>query len=128
MRILLADDRDDDVVLLTEAFRLVGLEPDITRVSNGQQVLDLIAPPASIVWDVLVLDYYLPIKDGAKVVEQLNTWQVIPAVPCAMLSSFLRSEEKTRLSELGVKFIGEKPNDLDGLCALARDLASLAEV
>jgi len=125
--LLLADDDDNDVLLLKEAFSVVNCDFQLTRVSDGDAVLALFrdGAPAPAV-NLIVLDYYLPRRNGAQVAEQLHQWGVLPKIPVVILSSHLSAEECRRLGRLGVAMVGEKPGDFDGLCALARELVQLA--
>ena len=125
--LLLADDDDDDVLLLKEALLAVKCDFQLKRVSDGESLLALfrssdLAPSVNLI----VVDYYLPKRNGAQVVEQLHEWGILPKIPVVILSSQLSAVESRRLSRLGVAMVGEKPADFDGLCALARELVQLA--
>lgn len=125
--ILLAEDSNDDVRVLLEAFRIAGSRASFHRVADGKAAMDACAPPRGAVFNLIVLDYSLPKHNAGEVVDQLAAWGMLSKVAVVVLSSSLPPEESQRLIDRGVALVAEKPSDLEDLCALARQILSLAK-
>ncbi len=125
IHVLVADDNEDDVMLLGEAFRLIGAEVQITAVSDVQSAAQSLTDETS-PYDVVVLDYYLPRYSAREVLEQIARRGAVLRRPAVVLSSHFAPKEVGHLRLLGVNLVAEKPNDLEGLCSLARQILALA--
>jgi CheY-like chemotaxis protein len=125
-KILLVDDNEDDALLLAEAFREVGGNAVVfTHVRDGQAALDALRPGSTAQFDLVISDYYLPIKNAPEIVAQLAEWGVLAEIPVILLSSHLDPQECRRLIEKGVVLVAAKPNEWDDLCTLARKVLLL---
>ena len=122
---LIADDNHDDLLLLKEALHSVNPSIEILRASDGKGAVDACAPPASQNFDLVVLDYYLPVRTGKEILLQLCSFQLSPPLRVVVLSSHLSAEEKASLLESGAAVVLEKPSDYDGYLSLARQLIGL---
>jgi CheY-like chemotaxis protein len=71
-RILLADDEVDIIFVLAELLKSEGNEVEIT--GNGAECVDLFKSRAAegISFDLLIVDYRMPKKDGGQVIEEIR--------------------------------------------------------
>jgi len=127
VHVLVADDNEDDVMLLGEAFRLIGAEVQITAVTDGQRAAQSLTDETS-PFDVVILDYYLPRYSARELLEQVARRGAVLRRPAVVLSSHFAPKEASHLRSLGVNLVAEKPNDLEGLCSLARQVIALSPV
>ncbi|MFD1361622.1 response regulator [Lentibacillus salinarum] len=89
-KILVADDQPGIRMLLKEVFIDEGY--DVTTVETGKEALDRIYAGS---FDLLVLDYKLPVVDGVDVLKQLeNDRVVIPAIVMSGLADDMKSALK----------------------------------
>jgi CheY-like chemotaxis protein len=124
INLLVADDSDDDVLLLAEAFKLINCVATIHRVGDGQDALEaLSASPLS--YDLVALDYYLPKLNALAILERVRKSGIIIRAPIVILSSHVNPQEHQRLRELGVLLIAEKPSHLDDLRSIAQKMLAL---
>jgi CheY-like chemotaxis protein len=123
--LLVADNNKDDVMLLGEAFRLIGADVQITSVSEGQRAVESLTNAAS-PFDVVILDYYLPRYSARELLEQITRAGSLLRRPAVVLSSHFGRGEAEHLKSLGASLVAEKPNDVEGLCDLARQVLNLA--
>jgi CheY-like chemotaxis protein len=71
-RILLADDEVDIIFVLAELLKSEGNEVEIA--GNGAECVDLFKSRAAegISFDLLIVDYRMPKKDGGQVIEEIR--------------------------------------------------------
>ena len=84
IRILLADDDQEDLELLTEALMQQDGETKLYTVNNGSMVIEYLRKaPDDELPTLIVLDYNMPNMNGAEVLEQLcknPRYQNIPKI------------------------------------------------
>lgn len=125
IKLLVADDSDEDAMLLEEPFRLMHCAATVRRTGDGQNTLEALLEAhlhETPLYDLIVLDYYLPKINAPDILERLRESGVALRTPVVILSSQVNPQEHQRLRGLGAALIGEKPSGLDGLCILARNM------
>jgi signal transduction histidine kinase len=86
LRLLVAEDCEDDYEILLRELRGGGYEPSATRVASAESFAAALARP----WDLIVTDWCMPGWSGAAVLELLAV-QGIDA-PCIVVSGTLGEE------------------------------------
>src|SRR6516162_5896901 len=87
LRVLLADDSENDVVILLHALRKAGYAPSYERVSSAQAMREALRKQS---WDVVISDYEMPGFGGFEALQLLkDSGQDIPFI----LVSAVVSEE-----------------------------------
>ena len=119
--ILIADDNDDDVSFLLLGFADIQVPIAPTHVRDGHSVLELLNGDRH--FNLVVLDYYLPKKNGEEIIRTLLSRGRLPQI--VVLSSSLSSEQHRKLWAAGVRKVIEKPPDLGGFAVLAARLVSI---
>lgn len=114
-RILVVDDDEAIVRLLVRLFTLAGYA--VSTAANGREALSALrrVRPA-----VIVLDYAMPVMDGAACVQELQRRG--ERVPVVMMSAGAQGQQQAR--ELGVQAFAAKPFDPDDLLALVEHTAA----
>jgi CheY-like chemotaxis protein len=129
--ILVADDDEDDFLLLRRAIRQGAVENPILRFRDGSELVKFLEHiPASEVessahspW-LLLLDITMPIMNGFEVLEWLASHHGLPKVRPVMLSGSYRTEDIQRALALGATDYLMKPISAPVAAALAtRSLA-----
>jgi CheY-like chemotaxis protein len=91
--ILLAEDDDGHAVLTRSSLRRVGINNEIIRFRNGQEILDFlftraVSAPCEVVAPYLVLlDLWMPKVDGLSVLRQIKQDQRLQHIPVIVLST-----------------------------------------
>ena len=116
LRVLIADDNPDILILLRTNLRAAGYES--LEAGNGQIALERIAEDRP---DVVLLDLMMPVLDGWGVLEALrgNT----DAPPVIVVSASDSSANVERARELGVAAYVTKPFNLPALVQLVASVA-----
>lgn len=112
--ILLAEDNPADVYLISEALREYGVVCSLRTVSDGRDVLGLIAP-GSTAWrpDLIILDLNLPCHDGLEILQKLRSTEASAHVPVVVLTSSDSPRDRLTANELGATRYLRKPSDLE---------------
>ena len=121
-RILICDDNDDDVYILLDALKNVGVSFDYVRARDGAEALDFLT--SQVGFDLAILDQWLPRKSGLEVIQTLRSTGVFPKCPIVFLTSGIGKEQK-ELAAMGVHSLFDKPISLDGYLEVGKSIAEL---
>lgn len=90
-RILLIEDNEGDVELITEAFKNYKVNPDISVANNGEEAMAYLGlkakQPREQRPNLILLDINLPKVDGKEVLHYIKTDDVLKTIPVVMLTS-----------------------------------------
>ena len=114
-RLVVADDQMELLAMMHDVLEMNGYE--VRTAANGQEALDLVRqdPP-----DVIILDLWLPIKDGFAVCKELKAHPLFQHLPIILLSAASDRDNKIQGMELGADDFVTKPVDLMELLARIR--------
>jgi len=127
--ILLVDDSENDLKLMSIAFVKAGLKSPLQVVHNGEEAIAYLAGegrytnrnefplPA-----VMLLDLNMPMKNGFDVLDWLRKQPELKRLSTIVLTSSLRAEDVERAFELGAHSYLVKPAALEDLVAMIRFL------
>ena len=114
--ILLVEDDENDVVLVTRAFKLTGLPNQLQVVENGEQAIaylqgedeysDREKYPLPM---LVIMDIKMPLKNGFEVLEWMRSHKVTKEVPVVMLSSSSHEKDIENAERLGATAYLIKP-------------------
>jgi DNA-binding response OmpR family regulator len=121
VRLLLAEDDENDAVFLARAFLKAGVSVPVERVSDGVEAVNRLVNESLPGVTHLLLDLKLPLKSGLEVLEWL-TGRVPSDIHVAILSSSRVEEDVRRAYELGAEFYLVKPARTSDLVAICRQL------
>jgi CheY-like chemotaxis protein len=114
--VLVADDDENDVLLLRRAFQKTGLSHTIVHVKDGQEAINYLAavgvnakPPPGL----LVLDLKMPRMDGFDVLEWLQSRAERLPLSVVVFSSSGLPKDRERVEKLGAHDYLVKPDDFD---------------
>ncbi len=116
LRILLAEDRDRDVLVTREALGEAMVPHILTSVSDGQEVLDYLYrqgvyadPVRSPRPDIILLDLNLPRVDGRDVLRTVKSDPALAHIPIVVLSTAHHQAEVLQAYRHGANAYIEKP-------------------
>ena len=119
IEILLVDDNDDDVVLLTESFQEARFLNLVQVVRDGIEALAYLRheppfenahPPG-----LILLDINMPKMNGFELLQIIKNDPQLRMIPVVMLTTSTRDEDIARSYEGGACSFVAKPVDLDKL-------------
>src|SRR4051794_15435797 len=133
LKVLVAEDSEDDAVLLARAFRKAGAGAPVHVCRDGQETIDYLsgvdkfADRSAYPWpSMLLLDLKMPRVNGFEVLEWLKQ-RGVADLPAAVLSSSDHPNDMRRAYDLGACLYFVKPNVPEELTTMVRELMEKKE-
>lgn len=128
IHIIIAEDDDGHAALINKNLRRAGIENDIIRFADGQQVLDFLFKkgdgPHRKAGDsyLLLLDIRMPKVDGIEVLRQLKADEELRKIPVIMVTTTDDPREVEHCHLLGCSNYITKPVDYEKFVNAIRQL------
>ncbi len=127
--ILMADDDQDDCMLVKDAFSESRLVNDLRFVEDGENLLDylyhrgkykslrLYPPPG-----LILLDLNMPRKDGREALKEIKSDPDLRKIPVVVLTTSKEEEDVLRSYNMGANSYITKPVTFEGLVEVMKSL------
>jgi CheY-like chemotaxis protein len=122
VRLLFAEDDDDDYYLTCEALKENRLRNEITRVKDGEELMIYLrrkgefkgndGPPEP---SLILLDLNMPRKDGREALREIKADPKLRHIPVVVLTTSRAEEDVARSYQFGVNSFIAKPVTFQGL-------------
>jgi CheY-like chemotaxis protein len=116
LNILLAEDDENDVLLLKLAFKQAGIQNPVHVAGDGQEAIDLLSKAAMLpnrashpMPGLLILDLKMPRKSGLDVLRWLRQQPLLHCLPVIILSTSAHRHDLERAYQLGANAFIVKP-------------------
>ncbi len=109
IRILLADDDNDDCRLFQEALNDLPIETELTTVPNGEQLMELLAKKRKRLPDVLFLDLNMPRKNGFSSLGEIKRNNELDQLPVIIFSTAIEEEKIRQVYKDAAHYYIRKP-------------------
>lgn len=123
--VLMADDDEDDYLLVKSAFEAGPVTVDLRWVQDGQEALDYLLHVGKYVArelsprpDLILLDLIMPQKDGLETLREIKGHPYLQKIPVVMLTTSAKQEHRNSGLRLGADSFIIKPHDLDEMTQL----------
>jgi CheY-like chemotaxis protein len=94
IRILLAEDDEDDRFLFEQALLDSGIASVLTAVSDGGQLIDFLSDlPESLAPEIIFLDINMPVMDGKSCLREIRRQEKFGMIPVIILSTSTRLKD-----------------------------------
>ena len=130
IRILIADDDEDDRMLIEDAFAEARLNNPIDFVKDGEELMDYLHRRGdfeSLNGDshpgLILLDLNMPKKDGRTALKEIRADEYLRRIPIVVLTTSKSEEDILRTYNLGVNSFITKPVTFDGLVDVVQVLS-----
>lgn len=126
--ILMAEDDEDDRLLMAEALNRTGMGGDVRFFEDGVELMEhLIAvvdsgDPSTLESEIILLDINMPRKDGWDVLAELKEDCRLSAIPVILLSTSSNRFDVERGYRMGASSYITKPNSFNELVTLMSEL------
>src|SRR5512135_1663948 len=129
--ILMADDDQDDCLLVSKAFKASRLCNDLRFVKDGEELMDYLyqrgnyadaalAPRPGLI----LLDLNMPRKDGREALKEIKSDPDLRAIPIVVLTTSKEEEDVLRSYNLGANSYITKPVTFQGLVDVIKSLGN----
>ena len=129
VRVLVADDDEDDRLLIKDAFRESRLGNPVDFVKDGVELMEYLRHEGQYASSqlplpgIILLDLNMPRKDGKTALSEIKADPVLRRIPIVILTTSKSEEDILRSYDLGVNSFITKPVTFEGLVDVARALA-----
>ena len=116
-QILVVDDQPGIRMLLSDVFKSKGYQ--VQTANTGAEALEILSRSS---FDLLVIDYQLPIVDGAGVLNELKKRNM--QIPTIMISGLIEELSQETVCMEYVKEIFSKPFNIRDVCSAVQSILS----
>jgi CheY-like chemotaxis protein len=124
LSILLAEDDENDVLLLRRAFKEADVQNPLHVAGDGQEAIEFLArlrtPPQDHMPALVILDLKMPRRDGLEVLEWIKGQPVMKGLPVILFSSSANRGDIEQAYALGANGFVVKPPSLSERADFAR--------
>jgi len=115
--ILVADDDEDDCLLIRDALAECRINGDLQFVYDGKALMEVLngnirtgqAPPLAQLPDLILLDLNMPKKDGREALREIKKDPILRAIPVVILTTSSDSRDVEFCRRLGASSFITKP-------------------
>jgi CheY-like chemotaxis protein len=133
--LLIADDDEEDRMLIREAFEECGADVALQFTHDGEETIQYLqqagcssqSPSCCAMPDLLLVDLNMPRMNGFEVVRVLKNSPLLASLPIVVLTTGLEQEGRAYLQSLGVLALFIKPTSFRALCALVGKIYQLVK-
>ena len=129
VRILIADDDEDDRMLIADAFEEARLNNPVDFVNDGEELMNYLHRKeqyADLTEDdlpgIILLDLNMPKKDGRTALQEIRADEKLRNIPIVVLTTSKSEEDVLKTYNLGVNSFITKPVTFDGLVEVVQVL------
>lgn len=119
VKVLLAEDSEDDRFLMTSAWKEAGIPDPLALVVDGLAAVDRLAasPP-----DLLILDLKMPGQDGFQVLQWVRLHERLRGLPVIILTASAQPGDVAKAYALGACAFLVKPTRYEELVEIVRGI------
>jgi CheY-like chemotaxis protein len=121
--VLLADDDEEDRILVHEAWEASGVPAELQSVAGGRELLDYLLRGPVALPDLILLDLDMPGMDGRAVLAELGARDELRRIPVVMFSARPEGPQVSQCYALGARSYVSKPQSFGGLVDVLRGLS-----
>jgi len=129
VRILIADDDEDDLLLIADAFEEARLTNPIDFVKDGEELMHYLRKEGQYadtddipLPGIILLDLNMPKKDGRTALKEIREDPKLHKIPIIVLTTSKSEEDILKTYDLGVNSFITKPVTFDRLVEVVRVL------
>jgi len=129
VKILIAEDDEDDFLLASKALQEVRLVNEMYRVKDGEELMDYLMSKGNYqnremypLPNLILLDLNLPRKDGREALKEIKAHPELQKIPVIVLTTSKSEEDVVKSYGLGVNSFIRKPVTFQGLVDIMKTL------
>jgi CheY-like chemotaxis protein len=125
--VLIADDDQDDCMLIGEAVEETNMPVHLSFVEDGEDLIDYLYRRGKYDGntprpDLILLDLNMPRKDGREALKEIKSDPDLQKIPIVILTTSKEEEDIIRSYNLGANSFITKPVTFDGLVEAMRSI------
>lgn len=125
LRILLADDDEDDRMFFSEAIGELKMNNELTLFEDGKDLMNYLVNPESELPHILFLDLNMPYKNGLECLKEIRADHRFKEVSIAIYSTSSSESDIEDTFIEGANIYIKKPNDFSELKRVIKEVLQL---
>jgi CheY-like chemotaxis protein len=113
LNVVLAEDDKDYQEIFNNALTEVNIPTQLTVVSDGQELMNILKSPDSLSYNIVVLDINMPKKDGIECLKEIRGDKNLSSTFSVILTSSYDPVIKANAYNAGANLFLTKPEDFD---------------
>jgi CheY-like chemotaxis protein len=118
----IADDDEDDRMLIKDALEEVNPNVTIIEATDGRELIDNVKKADDLSETVVLLDMNMPKMNGIETIKEIRSEPELAELPAVMLSTSSNPDLKKKALEAGADDFIVKPNSFKALLDIARSV------
>lgn len=123
--IALADDDEDDRLFFKDAFEELKINTVVTTHCDGEELMNFLNHPDTILPNILFLDLNMPKKNGFECLLEIKKVEKFNDIAIAIYSTSSSEEDVENTFVHGANIYIKKPSDFDTLKKILREVVTL---
>ena len=124
--LIVADDDEEDRMLMRRALEKAGVQAQVITVEDGDELLRYLRKQGAFAGsptpDLILLDLNMPRKDGRTALKEIRDDPALRTIPVVAVTTSSNEEDVRRMYELGVNAYVRKPTEFKRLVEIAHAL------
>ncbi|MCF0053571.1 response regulator [Dyadobacter chenwenxiniae] len=120
----LADDDEDDRMLIKDALQEANPNLTVIEAENGKELLENVKQSADLSESVVLVDMNMPKMNGIEAIKEIRSEPGLEDLPAVMMSTSSNPELKKKALAAGANEFIVKPNTFKALLDIARNILS----
>jgi len=125
IRVMLADDDEDDRLFFREAFEEIKMKTSVTTLENGIELMNYLNTPDVVLPHVLFLDLNMPGKTGLDCLREIKSIDRLKNIAIAIYSTSASDEDIEETFVQGANIYIKKPHEFSTLKTILSDVITL---
>ncbi|ABG60778.1 response regulator [Cytophaga hutchinsonii] len=125
IRVMLADDDEDDRLFFKEAFDEIKIKTSVTTLNNGIELMNYLTKPDAVLPHVLFLDLNMPGKTGIDCLKEIKQIDRLKNIAIAIYSTSASDEDIEETFVQGANVYIKKPHEFSTLKNILSDVITL---
>ena len=120
VKIILAEDDQDDQELFMEALYATKVPSEVITVENGEELINTLKDPAEPKPDIVFIDINMPVKGGKEALAEIKSDQELKEIPAVMLSTSNHPKDIEETFDKGANLYIQKPSSFTGFILILK--------
>ena len=120
VKIILAEDDQDDQELFIEALNATKVPSEVITVENGEELINTLKDPAEPKPDIVFIDINMPVKGGKEALAEIKSDQELKEIPAVMLSTSNHPKDIEETFDKVANLYIKKPSSFTGFILILK--------
>ncbi len=125
VKVVLADDDQDDQELFQQALAKTAIPTELTTFDNGRDLMKNLKDPDESNPDIIFMDINMPVKNGKEALAEIKADDDLKDIPTVILSTSHNEKDVEETFQGGANLYVPKPNSFNNFVVLLRKIFSL---